>query len=159
MPALKNTKKATLGAPVTLPPSLQLAVLGMLALAWIGSAALTFSTLVTMNGAGYGWVYVTMTVVFPLAMFLIAALYAWRQYKDMVQRLFIASVFAISGYAASQILISIIFMANSYFHIISTDDTASTVSIYVLEWLSMIVSLALYVVVIGVVAKKSKGKK
>lgn len=50
-------------------------------------------------------------------------------------------------------------MANSYFHIISTDDTASTVSIYVLEWLSMIVSLALYVVVIGVVAKKSKGKK
>lgn len=154
----KNSK-VTLGSPITVSPRLQMGVLGMLALAWIGSAALTFSTLATMNGAGYGWVYVTMTVVFPLALWIIGALYAWRQYKDMVQRLFVSTILATSGYAAAQILVTILFMLNSYFHIISTDDSSSTASMYVLEWAAMIISLGLYVVVIGLIAGKNKGKK
>lgn len=140
-----------------LPVGLQMATLGMLAVAWLGTAVITLAS-THLSSGGFSWVYIGLTIALPIVFFLTALLYAWRRYVPLHQKLFVSAVLATSGYAAAQVLISFLFMLNNRFGLITTDNTASNSAIYALEWLAMLLSYAAFVVVIGLLPHHKKAE-
>lgn len=134
--------------PVTIPAGVQLAVLGMLAVAWLGAAALTSLTMVAADG-GFGWSFFVWPVALPALFFVTALLYVWRKYQPLLHKLFVSGVLAASGLLAAQLLIQVLFLLNNHFGWVATDINSTSTTTHSLEWLVVIISFAAYVAVLG----------
>jgi len=95
----------------------------------------------------------------PLLFFATALMYAWSRYHQLLQKLFVSVILASSGYAAAQVVISVLFMLNNHFGWILTNDNANSATIYRFEWLVMLLSYAAYVVVLGLLPHHKKEAK
>ncbi len=148
-------QKTGLLQPVTIAAGVQFAVLGMLAVAWLGSAALTGLTMVAADG-GFGWSFFGWTVALPALFFVTALLYVWRKYQLPLQKLFVSGVLAASGFLAAQLVIQVLFLLNNHFSWIATDVSATSATIHSLEWLVVIIAFAAYVAVLGLLPHDKK---
>lgn len=142
-------KKSSHLQPVSIPSGVQQAVVGMLLVAWLGTAVYIVITTAAMQSSGFSWILLGLTTILPFVFFLTALLYAWRRYGPVLQKLFVAGILATSGYAAAQVLISFIFTLNNRYNWVETGSGTSDVPVYIFEWMVMLISYATFVIVIG----------
>ena len=143
---------------ITISSGVQKAVLIMSVLAWFGSAVLTALSVLPVRDGGFGWMYVyfTLSTALPLLFFITALMYVWGRYQQLLQKLFVSVILASSGYAAAQVLISVLILLNNHYGWILTNDNANSATIYRFEWLLMLLSYAAYVIVLGVLPRHKK---
>ena len=141
---------------VNIPAGLQRAVLIMLAVAWFGAAVDTGVSALTIRGSSYSWEYIVLLTALPFLFLVTALWYSWGRYHQLLQKLFVAGILATSGYAAAQVLISVLFTINNRFGWIVPNDVTSNATLHTFEWFVMLLGYALFVVVIGLLPHQKK---
>ena len=141
---------------VSLSAGVQVVVLSMLGIAWVGTAIFTAATVIMTQGSIYYLVLLGLTVVLPVVFFLTALSYAWHKYTSLLHKVFVAGVLATSGYAAAQVLFSFIFMLNNHFNWVGTDYGTNDVPTYIFEWTVMLIGYAAFVIVLGCLPRGKK---
>lgn len=141
---------------LSVPADVQRAILGMIAVAWLGVAALTIGTIAGADSVRFSWGVIIWTIAYPLIFFITALAYAWREYPSLLQKIFVAAILAGSGLAAALLISRILYILYIKLNFLGAGTYSYSSSLQGIDWAVLLVGFLAYGAVIFLLHRNKK---